>query len=227
MSVRRALLALVLLLTIGGGGSLVLGYTLGVFPVPETYVIVKGDTLFQIAVDHEVTVAQLREWNQIEGDLIDVGQVLLLWPGQKPATNPAVKLSAAVTRSSTPSGRADLAMPGEKPCLASPSMDDLQEEEGWLGSQGLSQNQISSSMGGFVHHVLPCLSAGDANPIEKLQLEFTVACTGRVKQIAVLDWGDWPHDVSHCVTETLKYTSFPAHDLVDGETFVYPLQFRR
>ena len=41
----------------------------------------RGDTLFLIAKAHEVTVDELREWNGIEGDLIEVGQVLRIHTG--------------------------------------------------------------------------------------------------------------------------------------------------
>ncbi|MDP6935175.1 MAG: LysM peptidoglycan-binding domain-containing protein, partial [Myxococcota bacterium] len=40
------------------------------------YVVVRGDTLFEIARDHGVTVEDLRSWNGLKGDLIEVGQVL-------------------------------------------------------------------------------------------------------------------------------------------------------
>ncbi|MBT3219908.1 MAG: LysM peptidoglycan-binding domain-containing protein, partial [Proteobacteria bacterium] len=219
MSIRRALLALVLLAAVGGVAVLVFGYIAWLFPKPDTYVVVKGDTLYQIAMDHAVTVDELREWNEIKGDLIEVDQILLVWRGSIETSKPAVEVTPAspvVTSRKKPAGRADLVMPQEKPCLAGPSMDDLDQDEGWLGSEGLSHNQIASSMGAFVHQVLPCISTGSADPVAELELEFTVACTGRVKQIVVVESGDWSPEVSDCVTETLKYTPFPAHDLPSG-----------
>lgn len=48
------------------------------------HVVVKGDTLSEIAAAHEVTVDDLRRWNGIEGDTIRLGQTLRLGPtGQK------------------------------------------------------------------------------------------------------------------------------------------------
>lgn len=45
---------------------------------PPTYIVVRGDTLGRIAGAEGVTVSQLRGWNGISGDLIDVDQVLKL-----------------------------------------------------------------------------------------------------------------------------------------------------
>ncbi|OOG53358.1 substrate-binding domain-containing protein [Rhodanobacter sp. C03] len=41
-----------------------------------THTVVKGDTLSTIAKKHDVSVAQLREWNHLKGDQIKLGQVL-------------------------------------------------------------------------------------------------------------------------------------------------------
>lgn len=46
-----------------------------------TYTVVRGDTLGKIAKAHGVSVSQLREWNGIRGDLIDVDQRLALAEG--------------------------------------------------------------------------------------------------------------------------------------------------
>ena len=43
---------------------------------PETHTVVRGDTLGEIAATRGVSVAQLRSWNGITGDLIEVDQVL-------------------------------------------------------------------------------------------------------------------------------------------------------
>lgn len=44
------------------------------------YEVVGGDTLFGIAIRNDVSLAELREVNGLEGDFIDVGQILIL-PG--------------------------------------------------------------------------------------------------------------------------------------------------
>ena len=43
---------------------------------PPTYTVVRGDTLTRIAKAHDCSVDELRQWNGIKGDLIEVGQVL-------------------------------------------------------------------------------------------------------------------------------------------------------
>ncbi|MEZ4241828.1 MAG: LysM peptidoglycan-binding domain-containing protein [Myxococcota bacterium] len=61
------------------------------FAEPETVVVRPGDTLGKLAARHGVQVAELRAWNGIEGDTIEVDQVLLLWkmpPPPAPAPRP-------------------------------------------------------------------------------------------------------------------------------------------
>ncbi len=52
--------------------------------IPETHTVKKGETLRQIAQRYQVTVAELKEINQLSGEKIKVGQVLYLsrpyWP---------------------------------------------------------------------------------------------------------------------------------------------------
>lgn len=40
------------------------------------YIVAKGDTLYRIAHQYDVTVSQLKEWNGLESDLIAIGQKL-------------------------------------------------------------------------------------------------------------------------------------------------------
>lgn len=47
---------------------------------PSSYTIVSGDTLSAIAKKFNLTVSQLKEWNQLSSDRINVGQVLKLTP---------------------------------------------------------------------------------------------------------------------------------------------------
>ena len=42
------------------------------------YTVVKGDTLSGIAKKHSVQVAQLREWNHLKNDNLQLGQSLRL-----------------------------------------------------------------------------------------------------------------------------------------------------
>lgn len=47
-------------------------------PADTSYTVVKGDTLSSIAQKHSLQVAQLREWNQLKNDKLQLGQVLRL-----------------------------------------------------------------------------------------------------------------------------------------------------
>lgn len=44
----------------------------------NTYTVVKGDYLYKIATKYGVTVAEIKEWNDLETNLISVGQELLI-----------------------------------------------------------------------------------------------------------------------------------------------------
>lgn len=50
-------------------------------PAPATYIVKRGDTLYQIALDHGLDYRDLAAWNNIENvNMIHSGQVLLLGP---------------------------------------------------------------------------------------------------------------------------------------------------
>lgn len=189
-------------------------------PDPEVHVVVRGDTLSKIARARGCTVDQLRGWNGIEGDLIDVGQQLAWFPDRcTGAAAPAPRERAPARPAPSAAG---LTMPPEKPCLEGPDPDGV-GEHGMAASEGLSQAQASKALGGFVHHVLPCIDG--ASPTTALDLELVVACTGRVAEVRVDSRGDWPAGVADCVADTLRYTPFPAHGLPDGDLVRYPLRY--
>src|SRR5947208_16455209 len=91
----------------------------GPAPTPEaapqpTYTIKRGDTLYQIALDHGLDYRELAAWNNIENvNVIRVWQVLLLGP---PGGQGGVATAPLVTTTPlTPSG-------GEvRPAVAAPS----------------------------------------------------------------------------------------------------------
>lgn len=92
-----------------------------------------------------------------------------------------------------------------------------------VSSAGLSRAQITSSMDGFLGNLSGCVT-GDW-PSGRATYELTVACTGRVSRVALTDGGGLAPGLVSCVSDMLRYVPFPAHDLPDGETFVYPVQF--
>ena len=72
-------------------------------PEHPTITVVKGDTLSKLARANGVTVAQLKEWNGLSSDTIEIGQVLALKidPSAElaPAAPPSALLSAPHPRS--------------------------------------------------------------------------------------------------------------------------------
>jgi len=69
--------------------AIVLASTRAVADVP-TIVVRQGDALSSIAERHGVTVAQLRSWNGLRGDLIRAGQTLSLGPRRIPAADDGI-----------------------------------------------------------------------------------------------------------------------------------------
>ena len=228
---RRWLFAAVVLV---GLGTLMVGGLAwwALVPRPPTVTVVRGDTLFLIAQAHGVTVADLRRWNGIEGDLIEVGQVLIVGSidADAPTADPdaptvqpptARRPGPARPRPSAGSPPAPRRMPPPKRCLSGPEGTDL-GEAGMAASTGLTQAQARSALDAFVGEVLPCIHGA---PTAALQLELNVACTGQVQSVRIADQGDWPADVADCVADTLGYTPFPAHGLPDGDVVFYPLRY--
>lgn len=73
-------------------------------PITETYTVVAGDTLSQIAHRHGISLTQLKNWNNIKSHMIHIGQVLKVrnttvesQPNKPPAVSPPQTESAGVT----------------------------------------------------------------------------------------------------------------------------------
>ena len=192
-------------------------------------VVKKGDTLSAIARAQGVTVAQLREWNGIEGDLIEPGQRLRILAGAPAAAAP--DRPRRLTRS-TKGGRVqpeaapegELRLPAEEPCLAGPEeAPEAGLEAGYSASRGLDVGTVAKVMSDFVPEVGRCVK-GDW-PSGTITFDLTVACTGRVSRVEVVDMGGMDPALIACVAKTLRHADFPAHDLPDGDSFRYPLRF--
>lgn len=208
-------------------------------PAHIVVVVERGDTLWGLAKRHGVEVAELRTWNGLEGDTLEVGQELRIYTegGPEAAPGPATSGrrgrrarsgggSAPEAAGTAGSPTAGLSLPPERACLAGPDAAALGEgdEPEVSASRGLSHAQVSAAMRAFVHHTLRCVPEG-TQPAGTVELHLTVACTGRVARVEVLDDGGMPPELVACVPEVLAYAPFPAHDLPDGETFRYPLRF--
>ena len=57
----------------------------------HTYEVIKGDSLHKIAKQYSVSVDELRQWNQLSGDLIEIGQLLLIKKEISNIPSPPVK----------------------------------------------------------------------------------------------------------------------------------------
>lgn len=198
---------------------------------PSTYTVRRGDTLVKIAKAQGVTVAELRAWNGIEGDLIEVGQILLIWESTAaPGTARAPRASRPVGTLAPATVVVDVAPspplygprvvssaprlppPSPKRCLAAAGV-------------GLSQEQIRAALDPFVHNTSACIAAGSTGGLA-ITTEITVGCDGRVTRVDVVNSGGATAPVSACIAETLTRAGFPAHDLPDGQTFAYPITYR-
>lgn len=202
-------------------------------PQPVHHTVVRGDTLSKLAQRHQTTVDQLQSWNGLSSDRIDIGQELIVgYTGDAPpeAAPPPTRTPRKKgrrspkqghgTASTTPSG---LSLPPEQPCKAGPSIEDGGDEPAFAGSEGLSHADVRSAMNAFLPTLQRCIE-GDW-PVGTLDLAITVACTGRVSAVQVQKDGGLDAALVSCITDTLRYAPFPAHDLPDGETFTYPMVF--
>lgn len=204
-------------------------------PQPEVITVVRGDTLGKLAKTHGVTVAELKQWNGLSSDLIEVGQELKIFREGEAAPSPTPKKRRPGKRPSSPGpqqgGTADgpevpnLSMPRAKKCLSGPDGSGV-EEEGMVASQGLSAAEVQGAMNAFLPKVSSCLVGFDASPTQALHFSISVGCDGRVTHVGIVDGGDWQTAHADCLQQALRYAAFPAHALPDGDTFEYPLRLQ-
>ncbi|MFT5583987.1 MAG: murein DD-endopeptidase MepM/ murein hydrolase activator NlpD [Cognaticolwellia sp.] len=207
---------------------------------PIEHTVVRGDTLGKLAKTHGVTVEELLAWNDLNNDRIQVGQVLVVGRGGGKEEDPVALEPESVAKASKPKKRrskggavkastvtstaSSLVMPPAKACLQGPTDADAQgTEAGFASSQGLSHGQVKGGMDRALPGLSVCVSG--AWPVGRAELEITAGCDGRVSSVRTVDDGGLEPGLLGCVRERLGYAEFPAHDLPDGETFVYPLVF--
>lgn len=227
----RILLALAILTL----GSATVGYAVWLqLQVVDTYTVVRGDTLSAIGRAHGVSVEDLMRWNQLDSDRIEVGQVLQIHASQTTPPSPGpdeapppTMLRAPSSPSARPAkgGRPALTPPPEQPCLDPPSVDEGEGDEAMVASRGLSYDQVRTAMDRFVPETLACVPEG-LTPNATLKTEILVACTGRVAHVRILEDAGLPSEMVECVRETLMFAPLPAHDLPNGDRFLYPLTYR-
>jgi len=198
---------------------------------PRTWTVQKGESLAGIAKRHEVTVADLRQANGIDGNLIHPGQILVI-PGAGPATTagrpstprprPIRRPKPQGTPSTTP-GPALPPRPSPEPCAAGPSAEGL-GDQGAAASEGLDARQVSSAVSAVMPYTGNCLVDGEV-PSGTLLVSLTIGCNGLVSRATVAEDPGWPAPVTSCVLDVLRRADFPAHALPDGETVVQPVSW--
>jgi len=187
-----------------------------------SYTVIRGDTLGEIAKDYHVTVGQIRRWNGLQDDRIEVGDVLRIFPGTAKSSprTPTADREAQRPRGKHPS---QLQKPKPKPCLKPPSGDV--GEQGMAASQGLAQDDINAALDKVFPRTNRCADRLGV-PEGELVFEIRVSCGGVIDRIKVLDDPGWDPAVTRCVSGILEYAEFPAHALPDGEVFQQPVRFR-
>ena len=117
-----------------------------------------------------------------------------------------------------------LAMPAARRCLEADLDLDADEEFGVSTSSGLTAGQIGAAVRGFQEETLRCFAdAPEASG--SIQLELTVGCDGRVAEVVVMDDTVGDEAFVKCVSDTMRYAPFPAHDRTDGAVFEIPLRY--
>ena len=198
---------------------------LGCQPKPVEYSVVRGDTLSKIAAAHGVTVDELRSWNGIEGDLIEVGQVLLIHTGEPPqvtSKSSSSKPRKGGSKKSSPSASSSssgLRMPTPEPCVA---FDADPGEEGMVAPGGLDRHQVKPALDAVLPHALECPTEDGTTDL-RVVFDITVGCDGVVKSVSVSDEGMASEAWLACAADVLRHADFPAHDMPDGMSFSYPV----
>ncbi len=208
-----------------------------------TVVVAPGDTLGRLAANHDVTVDQLRAWNDLAGDLIHVGDALVVGPTPPRrfpfAARDEPEIEAAeppppVTSTATKRPRATptpgderrtwpkLVRPAAKPCLDATTLGDGDASMG--RSVGLDPDEVGAVVRSFQTQTLRC---ADEHPQAggTIHVELAIGCDGRVLRSDVIDDGVGVPGYALCVADVMTYASFPAHARDEVVTQV-PLIFR-
>ncbi len=183
-----------------------------------TYVVKSGDTLWKIAKAQGITLADLRTWNSLSGDLIEVGQVLRVGSGKEvPAPEPtfAPKQKAPPPKSKWKS----LKKPKPETCL---EMKGDPGEGDMVASAGLPMNEVQAGLHGVIGEALRC-EADPGSTRADLVFEILVGCDGVVDKVTLNDRGASSKRYADCVREVLGFADFPPHDMPDGMRFSYPV----
>lgn len=213
---KRALAALSALALLA-----LVGWWFGPWRQPPTleHVVVRGDTLSKLADQYGVTVAQLRAWNGINGDLIEVDQVLIIHVEAAPTEEAPPRPRAGRRSGAAPATGHGLAMPSPEPCVR---LDTAIGDEGMVASAGLDRSQVRSALDPVLPHALGCERDAGVSELAMV-FDIDVGCDGVVDGVDVIDGDGASAAYLDCVADVLRHADFPAHDLPDGMRFTYPV----
>lgn len=184
-------------------------------PEPLRYTVVRGDTLSIIAKRYGVTVDQLRAWNGIAGDRIEVGQVLVL--ESVGAVTPAKEAPKRAKGAGKTVAAPAMARPQPEPCVP---FDPELGDEGMAAPEGLDRATVKRGLDA----VLP-LAQGCTFPSGRTRIvfELVIGCDGLVRSVEVSDPDGASKEAIDCAKDALRLADFPAHDMADGMPVTYPL----
>ena len=120
---------------------------------PTRYVVKRGDTLGEIAKAHRVTVDELRTWNGLSGDLIEVDQILLIYPMTDGGLNASPRAASPRTptqrRRARPSGTpAEEPEPPSRVAIRIDGLAGILDVEGPSGDKsGLRRSRVRHRLG--------------------------------------------------------------------------------
>ncbi len=175
------------------------------FRAPTRYTLEKGDTRASVARKWGVTEEELVAWNP-GFDALEPGAVILLHVPEGTVPKEAPK-----------------ARPRPRPrrrCKPIRGQGDM------VAARGLSRAEIQRAVERSFPKINRCLPGSYSGTYEMI-VEIDVGCDGRVTNTYTLSPGVLPASVTRCVEKVFRSTRFPAHDMPDGMSFQYPLQFTR
>lgn len=184
-------------------------------PEPLRYTVVRGDTLSIIAKRYGVTVEQLRAWNGIAGDRIEVGQVLVLESvGAVAPAKEAPKRAKGAGKTVAAPARA---RPQPEPCVP---FDPELGEEGMAAPEGLDRATVKRGLDAVLPLAQGCPFPGGRT---RIVFELVIGCDGLVRSVEVSDPDGASKEAIDCAKDALRLADFPAHDMADGMPVTYPL----
>lgn len=123
----------------------------------------------------------------------------------------------------TPIRTPSVGRPAAKRCLSMASGANT-GEDGMYSGKGINSAQIKAAMGRPLSLTRSCIPAGTEGKFSII-MEVKVGCDGRVSNTYPINSGGLPPRILTCIETVLKSASFPAHDIPDGQSFQYPINY--